>query len=391
MAKIKCKNMMYVQQTTSMSAKTKEDLAKLVKEKLKPKKSALILHDKDIDENGNPEADHIHLMLSFENARYIDSIAKILKDKPQYIEKWDGLAENGFAYLVHATESANDKYQYNPNEVIANFDYVQELKKITKAVTNAANNSKSSTLLDSFYAGVISRDEAEKSMTGTQYGKFSRQLDAIENKRMQEEAQAWIKQKIEEHSTVKTIWLFGTEGTGKTSLARQLAENKGDKPFITGSSRDIFQGYKGEHTIILEELRPFNFNYEDFLRITDPYGFYNQVMLPSRYKDKMLACDLIIITSPYDPWNYYDQQFHVSTSQKDGCVNPAILDNFGQLKRRISLTIYADLDYTYATQFDSAIHQYEVIDGSEKPNPYSSKQRPASIIDPLDLYNSIID
>lgn len=60
---------------------------------------------------------------------------------------------------------------------------------------------------------------------------------------------------------VQVIWLTGPAGTGKTSLAKEYAKKKGQPYFIAGSSRDIFQGYAGEHTLILDELRPKTITY----------------------------------------------------------------------------------------------------------------------------------
>lgn len=388
---VKCKNMMFTQEMKYLPGVDQKGLEKLVREKLDPKKFGLIVHDKDVDANGNPVEDHAHIMLSFKNARSINSVAKQLNVKPQYIEKWDGLAENGFAYLVHATEDAKDKFQYSPSEVIANFDYSVELKRIATAVSNSRKKVKANSLLDAFYLGAVTREEVEANMTGTQFGKFSKQLDAIEFKRMLDEAETWRKQKIAENATVKTIWIYGVEGTGKTSLARKLAEDKGDKVFISGSSKDVFQGYKGEHTVILEEMRPFNINYEDLLRITDPHGIGNQVMLPARYKDKPFACDLIIITSPYDPWSYYAEQFHISAYPEFVENNRSTIDKFGQLRRRIDLTICVDMNYTYVAEYNSEDKRYVTVDGSEKKNQYSSKQRPESIIDPVEYYNSLLE
>ena len=45
------------------------------------------------------------------------------------------------------------------------------------------------------------------------------------------------------------------------------------------------------------------------LRILDPHGIDSQVMAPCRYNDKPLACDLIIITTPYMPSEFYGVQF----------------------------------------------------------------------------------
>lgn len=387
---MKCKNIMYEQQLSHLP-KTKEEVFKIANEKLNAKRCALIVHDKDIRSDGTPVADHIHMMISFENARSINNVAKILGDKPQQIQKWNDKADNGFSYLVHATTGSQDKYQYDPEDVLANFDYPAFLKKTSIAVATSGKRQKASDLLDCFYAGAISRKEVERSLTGSQYGKFSKQLDAIEHKRMMAEAETWRKQKIKENAVIKTLWLYGAEGTGKTSFAREIAEKKKEPYFITGSSRDIFQAYRGEHTTIIDEFRPHSIPFEDLLRITDPHGIYNQVMLPSRYKDKPFASDLIIITSPYNPWNWYDELFHVSQKGKSQSQKKELIDNFGQLKRRMSLVIYMDSDFMYATEYNSVLHEYEIIAGSKKPNPYSNKQRQSSMADPLEIYRKYTD
>lgn len=385
---MKCKNMMYEQQLAHLP-KTKEQIFDTANKKLNAKRCALIVHDKDIRSDGTPVADHIHLMMAFDNARSLNNVAKILGDNPQQFEKWNDKADNGFSYLVHATSGSQDKYQYDPADVIANFDYPAFLKKTSISVATSGGHHKTSDLLDCFYAGAMSRKEVEQSLSGSQYGKFSRQLDAIEHKRMVEEAEKWRKQKIKENAVIKTLWLYGAEGTGKTTLAREIAEKKKDPYFITGSSRDIFQAYRGEHSIIIDEFRPNSISYDDLLKITDPHGIANQIMLPSRYKDKPFASDLIIITSPYSPWNWYDELFHITQNGSIQNYKKDLTDSFGQLNRRIELVIFVDSDFMYAMEYDPALHEYEAIDGSKKPNPYSSKQRQSSAVDPLEIYNTL--
>lgn len=153
----KSKNMMYVQQLRYLPAGTVEQLEELVK-KLKPKKYALIVHDKDVNEQGEPTEDHVHVMLSFKNARSFSSIAKKLGDKSQSIKKWEGKAENGFSYLIHATENSRDKYQYSPSEVKANFNYQEEIRRITKEVEQSGQTANSKILLDALYKGKISKE-----------------------------------------------------------------------------------------------------------------------------------------------------------------------------------------------------------------------------------------
>lgn len=387
---MKCKNMMYEQQLAHLK-KPKEDIFKIANEKLNAKRCALIVHDKDIRSDGTPVADHIHMMMAFDNARSLNNVAKILGDKPQHLAKWNDKAENGFSYLVHATSSSQDKHQYDPADVIANFDYPAFLKKTSISVATSGRHQNANDLLDCFYAGAVTRKEVEQSLSGSQYGKLSKQLDAIEQKRMMAEAETWRKQKIKENAVIKTLWLYGAEGTGKTSFAREIAGKRKDSYFITGSSRDIFQAYRGEHSIIIDEFRPHSISYDDLLKITDPYGIANQIMLPSRYKDKPFASDLIIITSPYSPWNWYDELFHIT--QNGSILNHKrdLPDSFGQLNRRIELVIFMDSDYMYAMEYNPALNEYEIIDGSKKLNPYSNRQRQSSAVDPLEIYNSLTD
>ena len=49
------KNMMYEQQVKYLPAQTIDNLVDMIENKLKPKKYAVILHDKDTDDNGTPK------------------------------------------------------------------------------------------------------------------------------------------------------------------------------------------------------------------------------------------------------------------------------------------------------------------------------------------------
>lgn len=164
---------------------------------------------------------------------------------------------------------------------------------------------------------------------------------------------------------VKVIWIYGVSGVGKTRLALAYAEKLGQSYYITGSSRDLFQNYKGEHTLIIDELRPNVIPYQDLLRLTDPFG--TQVMAPARYHDRALACDTIIVTSPYDPIKFY---FGLRSVQS--------VDSYRQLLRRIELMLQMDARYIYPVHFNAHVINYyggvlEPIPGMEEPNPYSHK------------------
>ncbi|WP_414150585.1 Rep family protein [Acetobacterium carbinolicum] len=379
--------MMYTQSLEHIQTNTMDELVNVIETKLKPQKYACILHDKDIDEKGSFVNPHVHLMMTFKNARSIANIAKLLNDKPQYIEMWKGNANNGFAYLTHRTKQSRTKHQYDPNLVKSNFIYQAELDKIREDVMNSKQILSVSVLLDAFYDGSISKEEIENKLTGSQYSRTKRQIDDIWSKRMQKQAEIWRAKMIAAGEEIKVIWIFGTAGVGKTSFAKDYAEKTNRPYYLSGSSRDIFQNYAGEHTLILDEFRPSVLPYQDLLRILDPFG--EQVMAPSRYHDKALSCDLIIITSPYDPLEFYNVIFgKPSTHTK----NKIQVDSFDQLLRRLMLIIKMDNHWICAMEFNRKNYNFAALPNAKKKNPFSNINRPeTSPLNKVDLFNKMFN
>lgn len=380
--RVRGKNMMYTQQIEHLPTETIENLLEHIKN-MKPKKYALILHDKDTNENGNHVADHVHVMLSFDNARSLRSISNELEDNQQSIELWKGKAENGYSYLIHATKDSINKYQYSSSEVKANFNYQEDMLRITREVENSRNVTNATLLLDALYKGEITKEELEKILKGSQYGRMKRQIEDVWAKRLQFKAMEWREEMKKSGKQIDVIWISGKSATGKTSLAREYAEKLNRPYFITGSSKDIFQNYCGEHTMIIDEFRKGTIPYSDLLRVLDPFG--SQVMAPSRYNDKSLACDLIIITSPYNPVMFYRQLLNSSS------VNS--IDSLDQLLRRITLTIEMDELLIKAVEYDSDTGTYKVITNATKKNSYSKLNR-ASVptnSNPKNLFNSMFE
>ena len=363
---VKARNVMFVQQIDYFKTSNIQSIIKELTDVLKPILFAGILHDKDIGSDGTAVAPHIHLILQFESARSLNNLAKLTSQPIQCFEQWRGSINNAYSYLVHHTSSDQDKYQYSPKEVIANFDYLLLLDTIERNVTKRYEINDTmiiDNLLDLLYTGNITKSEIEQRLTGSQYAKARQKIETVYLKRLETQAELWRQEMIDKNEIVTIIWLFGKAGTGKTRLARQYAEQYDLNYFITGSIRDPFQQYNLEHVIILDELRPHQFDYSDLLKMFDPYNV--KAMASSRYFDKPLLANVYIITSPYSPYNFFLEL----TKKKQ----TSHIDSWGQLMRRLTLVIEISKEYLQFYKYSPLDQMFYIDHGNKLPNPFKNQ------------------
>lgn len=385
---LRCKNMMYVQQIAHLPGpdKTIEAVKKRIETIVKPDKYAIILHDQDLANDDDCAEPHIHAMLSFNNARYLSAVSKAL-DEPsaRCLQWWKGNANNGYAYLIHATKNAQDKYQYSPDAVRASFDYASEMANIShdvaKSKARAKKRDEVSLLLDAMYDGTISKEEVEKRLTGSQYARYHSQIEAVWAKRLENLAAEFHKKMREEGRTIESIWIFGASETGKSSLAKEIVRKQGRPYFVAGSNKDRFQNYQSEPSIWIDELRPTDFDFSQLLRLLDPYG--EAIMAPARYHDKALACDLVVISTVYSPFEFHKEAFKFEKR------NDA--ESVWQLIRRLSVIIEMDAYTIKAVQYLPKAEKFVPIEETIRPNPYSGFSRPTPELNAVSLYNSIFE
>ena len=348
--------------------KTTDECFTTTLNKLEPSKCAVILHDKDMDDDGKTKAPHIHIMMTFENARSLKRVSTILGIKSQYIEHWKGESINGYSYLIHATTNAENQYQYSTDEVIANFDFDELMKQAREGIkrktkiTSAKDEIIIRAYLDELKKGTITLKDVEEKLTGSQYAKAKNRLENVWQKRRQDLAETWRKEMLETSRSIDVIYIYGQSGAGKTRLAKDYAEKSDNDYFLTGSSRDPFQLYEGQPTIILDELRPSTFPYNDLLKLLDPFNTRSNA--PSRYSDKMLTADLIIITSPYSPKEFY-QRIIKSDKHFDEKI-----DSYYQLARRLWLVMSLTKDFMQAAFFNEQKQDFVLDSSTKRMNPY---------------------
>lgn len=338
--------------------------------RLKPTKYAGIIHDKDTNDKGSPAESHVHIVMQFQNARSLHNLAKLTKQPIQQFEKWNGDVNNAYSYILHQTNNAQTKHQYKAKDVIANFDFIGLIKKISKNVDETTKLNDSviiNNTLDLLYDGEITLVEAENRLTGSQYGKAKPKLDAVYKKTIEKKAEEWRKEMREKKQTSKVFWLYGASSTGKTKLARKYAKEFADDFYFSGSTRDPFQRYEGQNVIILDELRPKNMDYSDLLKMIDPYN--DEAMAPSRYFDRPITANFFIVTSPYAPKDFYEE------FASRGEVKTWI-DTFDQLARRLFLVQEMTPTEMSLYFYDDQHQEFEKDASTTKPNPHAKKISP---------------
>lgn len=287
---------------------------------------AYIVHDKDTTADGVSKEAHVHVVLKFENARTLQSVSKIFKDSPQYVElpKTANGYNNMLAYLTHRTKSATTKYQYEPEAIIANFDYPDVLNKITAKVNQRDSKTRLDDILERLMAYEITYNEAVSELTASEFSRYHQRLKVTAEYGRRQYAKRWIEQREKDGTPIEVIWIWGEAGSGKTVKAKKIARERSTKGFYMATGlRDPFQGYTDEPVIILDDLRPKTFDYNELLQILDPF---NGTMADSRYSNKTLIADTIIVTSVYSPKDFYNML--VPIYERD-------IETYEQLSRRI--------------------------------------------------------
>lgn len=292
------------------------------------RKYAYILHDKDIDEHGNLKEAHWHIMLQFNDSQDTKYIAKWFDIEMQYISKSHSKRfDSMLAYLIHYNDGS--KFQYSPQEVKANFDYVAFIQ-------NGGTNSRSVEIIEQILNGTIREFNYTNYITPFEYDKYKKKID---------NAFQYRRDKLYTgNREMEVIYITGSSGSGKTTFAKWLAQKKGYSFHVSGSGDDFLDGYKGQDCIILDDIRSSNMKFSEFIKMLDNNTDSN---VKSRYHNKYLTeCKLLIITCIYDIDNFYNNLF------KDN-DEPLI-----QFKRRCKLYLNVNEYYITVYQFDKTVNDY---------------------------------
>ncbi len=272
------------------------------------KEWAYIIHDKDVKANGEPKGAHIHLYLNFgQSSADFETVAKWFNDEPQYVSKVKKRKKDILKYLTH--QNAPDKFQYNAENVKSNFNIEEAIEKEEKTDIDF--------IIRKISDGTIK-----------EYNRFD-YIDSVTLAKHNSVIHNAFKNRSEmimrnQNRDIKVIFIYGTTGSGKTTYAKMLAEKIGDGScYVSSSANDSLQDYKGQETVILDDLRDNAFEFADLLKALDNH---TATSIRSRFCNKNFLGSTIIITSTVPILEWYK----FSNEDKS------------QLRRRISNYLIAD-------------------------------------------------
>lgn len=297
-------------------------------------KWAYILHDKDVTEDGKPKNPHYHVYLKFKDSRQV-----------KYISQWFGLAENfvrrigngernALSYLCHHTDTAREKYQYDPCEVKASFDYPAFLHGADERADKASEKVGYLTpeFLQDLGQKLDSGEIAEYNIRDMIPDNFTlaKNKIIIDNmiKNANEKRGKEARRMFNMGKGMKVIWLFGRSGMGKSHYVSDWCERNKQVCYWCSNSTDLLGEYKGEPVVCIDDIRGSDMRFSQLLKLLDPNV---QTAQKSRYKDKYLYCHTLFITSPVAPENVYKWYKSENNNEAEGSELNAV----NQLMRRI--------------------------------------------------------
>lgn len=287
---------------------------------------AYILHDKDTKEDGTIKAPHYHIAVRLTEAYDLKYISKWFGLEMQYVSKVKGRWNDLMLYLAHI--NAPNKHQYPLECVISNFNYSALIKRID-------TDSRKEEIVSKIVVGEIREFNFHKEISGTEYVKFKSVIEKAFQYRT-----AMLKGA---NRDMNCIYISGDCGTGKTTYAKELATKKGYSIFVSSGSNDVLDGYGGEDCIILDDLRPSCMGLSDLHKMLDNN---TSSTVKSRYKNKVLECKLIVITTTLEIDEFFKKVF---SEQAETIV---------QLKRRCSVKIHAFMDFMHVSLYQPETRDY---------------------------------
>lgn len=314
---------------------------------------AYILHDKDTYINdkeakennksiGDYKNPHWHIMLRFYQPHHFKHICQWFNVEENFVSRIKGRFSDALMYLTH--NNRKDKHQYKDHEVISNFDWKSEAQQdifLRKYKIDARLQD----ILFKIQSGEIKEYNITNHLSILENNIYSTAIDKAFKYRAN--TLKGMDRKMD------CIFITGISGSGKTTLAKKIANNKNYNTYISSGSNDVLDDYQGQECIILDDLRSNCLGLSDLLKMLDNNTASS---VKSRYKNKVLECKLIIITTIKDIDTFFEDIFNKKEEY----------ESVIQLKRRCQLHISLDSKNIITSIWNPLKMEYELI--NQKPN-----------------------
>lgn len=190
---------------------------------------AWIVHDEDTHKDGSPKRPHIHCMLRFNDSVPTASIiAKVNKVANKEVIKEEHLQKcyvwkKAIAYLTHEIEP--EKHIYPRDNVTSNYDFEEDIEKALQGKVRLNN------LLSGIANGEVKEYNIHEHCTVQEYSDWQGKIKSAYEYR----AKMLM---MRGDRDMKCVYIQGDSGTGKTSYAKQLCEDKEFSYFVSSGSKD---------------------------------------------------------------------------------------------------------------------------------------------------------
>lgn len=285
-----------------------------------------IIHDKDTRPVWNEgmkcydvelKETHFHSVMKFKKPKTLNVVAKALMVEPQYVEKPKSAGRyaysNMLSYLIHAKE--NEKHQYAPEEVASiGKPYMEYFKEYGKQwergkaakIKGDALLSVDDLRLKIFQGEIKSIDQIYLTDDFFRVYQFNpdpidKAFDIMGAKHAFDTAEMIRKGQLFK----QCFFIYGAPGAGKTTIANELCrrfQSEQHYKVCRTAATNMFDEYKGEDILLMDDVRGGGCNAEDWLKLLDPC---NVSPASARYKNKVMAPRIIIITSSKPLYEFF--------------------------------------------------------------------------------------
>lgn len=289
-----------------------------------------VLHDKDNTRK------HFHFFIKLSSARTFSDISSQLNIPSNMFEKCKKGWNNMLAYGFHLTDSCDEKekYKYDKNAMISSrgIDIEDIFTNDIQIKLDKEHNKYIESLLLDYGNLKITKQTIIKELNANDYNRYDRMF-----KKMKEFRILQVKER-----DMQVVFINGASGSGKTTLAKFMATSCNYDYFVSGSGKDILDGYDKEECIILDDLRQDSFTKSELFKLTDNN---TNSSVKSRFCNKDIStCKLMIITSILPPHRLYNWE---DTQE----------ESFKQLARRLQY-VYTRI-YNDGTLYEIHYNEYK--------------------------------